>query len=274
MAEVLQKVWANSGDSHLLEPADLFVKTLPRAMAARMPRSEKFDDHELVHIDGQTMKRRLPKPIREGEVKGKLLEEVAMRPPDSHDAKLRMLDLDAEGIWGGLVPARRDGRAHPHRDGLQERHVRQRLSAPRGHLRPHPADAVRVVRRRRLTTCVNRSRWARSSNCSRTLDDRRGERPWAVRPARPGDLMSGTTVWISGATEGLGLGLARTCPYRDARTINLSRRQHPDPETVRFDLTDPSTWDTLAEHLQREVADFAGERAIFIENAYFPDGAP
>ena len=82
--------------------------------------------------------------------------------------------------------------------------------------------------------------------------------------------MGETIIWISGATEGLGLGLARTCPYPGARIINLSRRQHPDLETVQFDLTDPSTWDTVAEHFARELADFAGERAIFIQNAYFP----
>ena len=38
-----------------------------------------------------------------------------------------------------------------------------------------------------------------------------------------------TIVWISGATEGLGLGLAGTCPYPGARIINLSRRRHPQP---------------------------------------------
>lgn len=37
--------------------------------------------------------------------------------------------------------------------------------------------------------------------------------------------VSDTIVWISGATEGVGLGLARTVPYPGARVINLSRRQ-------------------------------------------------
>jgi len=77
-------------------------------------------------------------------------------------------------------------------------------------------------------------------------------------------------VWISGATEGLGLGLAKTCPYADARVINLSRRQHPDLETVIFDLTDPSTWDTVAQHFASELGSFEGDRAIFIQNAYYP----
>jgi NAD(P)-dependent dehydrogenase (short-subunit alcohol dehydrogenase family) len=79
-----------------------------------------------------------------------------------------------------------------------------------------------------------------------------------------------TIVWISGATEGLGRGLAQTCPFPGARIVNLSRREHPDLETVRFDLTDPATWTVVAEHFARELADFDGERAIFVQNAYFP----
>jgi benzil reductase ((S)-benzoin forming) len=79
-----------------------------------------------------------------------------------------------------------------------------------------------------------------------------------------------TLVWISGATEGLGAGLARTCPYPDARIVNLSRREHPELETVRFDLTDPTTWGTVAVHFARELATFNGERAIFVQNAYYP----
>jgi benzil reductase ((S)-benzoin forming) len=82
-----------------------------------------------------------------------------------------------------------------------------------------------------------------------------------------------TIVWISGATEGLGLGLARTCPYDDARIINLSRRPHPDLESVRFDLTEPSTWASVAGHFENELAAFKGERAIFVHNAYYPGSA-
>jgi len=77
-----------------------------------------------------------------------------------------------------------------------------------------------------------------------------------------------TIVWISGATEGIGLGLARNVPYPNARIVNLSRRQHPDYETVRFDLAEPRTWDLVTAHFQKELADFRGKRAIFIHNAY------
>ena len=44
--------------------------------------------------------------------------------------------------------------------------------------------------------------------------------------------MIDTIVWISGATEGVGLGLARTVPYPGAHIINLSRRQHPKFEKI------------------------------------------
>lgn len=82
--------------------------------------------------------------------------------------------------------------------------------------------------------------------------------------------MSDTLVWISGATEGLGLGLAHTVPYPGARIINLSRRQHPEFETVCFDLTRPETYAAAQASFERELAGFKGRRAIFVHNAYYP----
>lgn len=78
-----------------------------------------------------------------------------------------------------------------------------------------------------------------------------------------------TIVWISGATQGIGRGIARNVPYPNARVINLSRRQHPELETVQFDLTDRSTWDRVGESFERELADFKGKRAIFIHNGIY-----
>jgi NAD(P)-dependent dehydrogenase (short-subunit alcohol dehydrogenase family) len=77
-----------------------------------------------------------------------------------------------------------------------------------------------------------------------------------------------TVLWISGATEGIGLGLARNAPYPNTRVINLSRRPHPDYESVVLDLTDPNTWELARESFERELKGFAG-RAIFIHNAYY-----
>jgi benzil reductase ((S)-benzoin forming) len=84
--------------------------------------------------------------------------------------------------------------------------------------------------------------------------------------------MAETLVWISGATGGLGLGLARHVPYADARIVNISRRQHPDYETLIADIADPAGWQRVREHFARELAGFAGSRAIFIHNAYSSDG--
>ncbi len=60
------KIWANSGDSHLVEPDDLFATSLPADLAARMPRSVKDDDgtHETIHVDGQEFRRRMPAVTR------------------------------------------------------------------------------------------------------------------------------------------------------------------------------------------------------------------
>ena len=84
--------------------------------------------------------------------------------------------------------------------------------------------------------------------------------------------MSDTIVWISGATQGLGIGLAQTVPYPGARVINLSRRDHPTVETVRFDLTQPESYSAVEASFRQELAAFKGERALFIHNAYYPGG--
>jgi NAD(P)-dependent dehydrogenase (short-subunit alcohol dehydrogenase family) len=77
-----------------------------------------------------------------------------------------------------------------------------------------------------------------------------------------------TIVWISGATSGIGAALARHCPYEGATVVNISRRQHPDLESVPLDLTDPASWPAVADHFTERLASFDGERAIFIHNAF------
>jgi benzil reductase ((S)-benzoin forming) len=82
--------------------------------------------------------------------------------------------------------------------------------------------------------------------------------------------MAQTVVWITGATAGIGWGLARTVPFSDARIVNLSRRVHPEFETVLFDLTNPETYGNVEVHLQSVLGSFEGTRAIFVHNAYYP----
>ena len=68
--------------------------------------------------------------------------------------------------------------------------------------------------------------------------------------------MTTNIVWITGATSGIGEALARTCPWPDTEIISVSRRDHPDLETVRFDLTDMDSWDAVGEHVTERLATF------------------
>ncbi len=99
------KIWANSGDSHLIEPDDLFTSSLPADLAARMPRSVKDEDgsYETIHVDGQEFRRRMP---QSGGARGLTDENgktVLERAPGSNDPHLRLKDLDDEGIWAELI---------------------------------------------------------------------------------------------------------------------------------------------------------------------------
>ncbi len=95
------KIWANSGDSHLSEPDDLWSTSMPADLAARMPRSVKDDDgkFETVHVDGQEFRRRMAGGgLRDAD--GRTVEE---RAPGANDPHLRLKDLDQEGIWAEVI---------------------------------------------------------------------------------------------------------------------------------------------------------------------------
>src|SRR4051794_19803279 len=62
VAPMTEKLWAHSGDSHFLEPDDLWHQILPKAQADRMPRTEMISDtEERVTVDGKSFTRALPK---------------------------------------------------------------------------------------------------------------------------------------------------------------------------------------------------------------------
>jgi benzil reductase ((S)-benzoin forming) len=84
-------------------------------------------------------------------------------------------------------------------------------------------------------------------------------------------VSASTIIWISGASAGIGLGLARNAPHPGARIINLSRTPNPDVENVSVDLTQPTSWSVARRHFRDELERFSGERAIFIQNAYYSD---
>src|SRR4051812_4012305 len=76
--------------------------------------------------------------------------------------------------------------------------------------------------------------------------------PWPIaRTTRKEESMSDTIVWISGATGGIGGALLRHVPYAGARVINLDFKETPGLETVRFDLTDPESWEGVAAHFAK-----------------------
>jgi predicted TIM-barrel fold metal-dependent hydrolase len=98
----VKKIWANSGDSHLVEPEDLFESSLPADLAARMPHSIKDEDgvSETITIDGESFRRRIPQVMALVDAEGK---NVIERAPNANDPVLRLKDLNAEGIWGEVV---------------------------------------------------------------------------------------------------------------------------------------------------------------------------
>ena len=97
---VLQKkIWANSADSHWIEPEDLWRSKLPADLAERTPRSVKDPDgeYETVYVDGQEIRRKLPNPKRME------FMEASGRPKGHADVATRLADNDEEGIWAELV---------------------------------------------------------------------------------------------------------------------------------------------------------------------------
>ena len=100
----IEKIWAHSGDSHLLEPDDLWHQMMPKKQADRMPRTERISDtEERVTVDGTTFTRTLPKILSRKGTTGETIVEISQRPPGARDLAMRMKDLDEEGIWAEVI---------------------------------------------------------------------------------------------------------------------------------------------------------------------------
>lgn len=87
----MAKLWVNSADSHVLEPDDLWERALPVALRPRAPRSVRENDREIVSVDG-TVVRSDPVDFAD-----------AMRPPGALDHRIRLRDMDDQGIWAEVV---------------------------------------------------------------------------------------------------------------------------------------------------------------------------
>ena len=95
------RLWANSGDSHSLGERAVWDEILPRHLAERMPRSEKFESYEIVHVDGQSFRRDLP-VLQTKKAGGKTIGELVSER-GAGDIASRLRDLDAEGVWAEVV---------------------------------------------------------------------------------------------------------------------------------------------------------------------------
>jgi benzil reductase ((S)-benzoin forming) len=74
-------------------------------------------------------------------------------------------------------------------------------------------------------------------------------------------------IFISGASSGIGLALARSAPWPRSRVIDISRRGAPGLESFAADLAEPEQWERVAALFAREIRGFAGERVVFIHAA-------
>jgi NAD(P)-dependent dehydrogenase (short-subunit alcohol dehydrogenase family) len=79
--------------------------------------------------------------------------------------------------------------------------------------------------------------------------------------------MAGSLVILTGGSSGIGLALAETVPWPDARIIDVSRSGGPGSLHVRADLSEPSHWPAVQELFEREIAGFEGDRVVFFHSA-------
>ena len=107
------KIWANSGDSHYMEPPDLYEQ-LPSRLRDLMPRTVKDEARgvEVITVDGQSFERPMPKPRTPEQLMRNAarpseedLDEAdgQERAPGAFDPQLRLLDLDKEGVWAEAI---------------------------------------------------------------------------------------------------------------------------------------------------------------------------
>jgi predicted TIM-barrel fold metal-dependent hydrolase len=88
---LIEKMRVHSGDSHVLEPNELFTSRLPADLGARAPRTERDERVETIFVDNKVQRRS----------RNDYLD--SFRPPGAYDLAARLDDLDEEGVWGQLV---------------------------------------------------------------------------------------------------------------------------------------------------------------------------
>lgn len=75
-------------------------------------------------------------------------------------------------------------------------------------------------------------------------------------------------VFVTGGSSGIGQALLETIPWAGARAVHFARRPAPAAAANHaVDLADPASWPRVAGVLERELAGFTGERAVFVHAA-------
>ncbi len=114
-----EMLWANSGDSHYMEPPDLYQR-LPAHLQELLPKTVRDETRgvEVITVDGQSFERPIPtpktpeqlmrtaaRPAEEDldEVDRSEDNNIFSRAPGAFDPHKRLLDLDKEGIWAEAI---------------------------------------------------------------------------------------------------------------------------------------------------------------------------
>lgn len=101
------KIWTHSGDSHFIEPENLWREILPRALAERMPQITQVEKDgrpmEEIRVDGKVFHFPTPKIMLKRADGKQTMAELSHAAAGARDLKARIADLDQEGVWGEVV---------------------------------------------------------------------------------------------------------------------------------------------------------------------------
>jgi predicted TIM-barrel fold metal-dependent hydrolase len=87
--------FVNSADSHVIEPAELWLANMPASLRDRAPHTKREPrrgrEYEVIYVDDRAVRYEPPG------------FQDRMRPPGAYDPAARMSDLDEQGIWAELL---------------------------------------------------------------------------------------------------------------------------------------------------------------------------